>query len=333
MGSLIRRHNGYYYGVFSQRGKRVWRSLNTQSLDEAQAAYAQTSTEFISYKRITISEFRSHLRAILEGTLAPGTVEIYDRALSSLESTIGNRPLKSINPFQVDTFKAKRSKEVSLTTVHIEFRTLKAAFSRAVAYGFVEQNPFLLTKNISLPQRDPSFITKEDFARLLAVVDCPQMRAIILLAVCTMMRQGELVNLRWSDVNLQSGVIRLPARKTKTPRTVFLNRSALKVLASLPRNSEYVSTGASGKKLCGRSVSRKFKKYARAAGLPESIHYHSLRHTGATWLVQNNVPLPYVKDVMGHANISTTMVYAHTDAVHLKDSVQTFDHYLQAEFR
>lgn len=291
MGSLIQRTNGVYYGVFSQAGKRVWRSLSTRSLEEAQNVYALISREFVSHKKITVLELRKYLREVLVGTVAPGTVEIYDRALVALARTIGDRPLKSINVFQVDSFKAKRSKEVSLTTVNIEFRTLKAAFNRAFSYNFIETNPFMHTKNISLPQRDPSYISKVDFAMMLRLIDNPQMRAIILLAVCTMMRLGELVNLRWVDVCLDRGLIRLPARKTKRPRTIFLNKSAHKVLSELPRCAEYVFTNPEGKKLCGRSVSRKFKKYARMAGLPDTIHYHSLRHTGATWLVQNNVPL------------------------------------------
>jgi integrase len=329
VGSLIRRNSGVFYGVFSQDGKRVWRSMNTRSLEEAQAAFKEISREYVSYKRMTILQFRTHLLGVLDGTVSEGTLDLYDRSLRSLLKTIGDRPLRSVNALQVDLFKGRRSKDVSLTTVSIEYRTLKAAFNRAVNYNFIERNPFMLTKNIILPDRDPSYITRDEFIRLLALVDNVQMRSIILLAVCTMIRLGELVNLRWSDVDLSRNTIRLTARKTKKPRTVFLNVSASRILAGLPHTAEYVFPKANGTKLCGRSISRLFKKYVRKAGLPEAIHYHSLRHTGATWLVQNNVPLPYVKEVLGHRNISTTMVYAHADAIHLQESVRTFDHYLE----
>lgn len=221
------------------------------------------------------------------------------------------------------------SSNVSPITVNIEFRTLKAALNRAVNYGFIERNPFTLTSNITLPDRDPSFISIDDFVRLLTLVEDRQMRSLIMFAVCTMIRQGELVNLRWSDVDLNRNTIRLTAQKTKKPRTVFLNQSAARTLAGLPHSAEFVFPKADGTRLCGRSISRLFKRYVRMAGLPEAIHYHSLRHSGATWLVQNNVPLPYVKEVLGHRNIATTMVYAHTDAVHLQQSVQTFDRYLE----
>lgn len=328
VGSLIQRANGVYYAVFSQGRKRVWRSMNTRSYEEAVIAYEEIGSEFVSYKKTTVLQFRTHLLGVLEGTVSKGTLELYDRSLRSLSKTLGDRPLKTLNVFQVDQFKARRKKVVSATTVNIEFRTLKAAFNRAVNYGFIERNPFMLTKNITLPDRDPSFISKGELVRLLGVVDNSQMRSIIVFAVCTMMRQGELINLHWSDVDLTGSTIRLAALKTKKPRTVFLNRSATKILAGLPHSSEYVFPRSDGTRLCGRSISRLFKKYARKAGLPEAIHYHSLRHTGATWLVQNNVPLPYVKEILGHRNITTTMVYSHADSVHLQQSVQTFDRYL-----
>ena len=70
-------------------------------------------------------------------------------------------------------------------------------------------------------------------------------------------------------------------------------------------------------------------QYARQAGLPQGIHFHSLRHTGATWLVEGGVPITHVQALLGHSALSTTMVYAHTTPSHLRESVATLDDFLE----
>ena len=283
MGSLIRRENGFYYGIFPQNGKRVWRSTHVRSLDEAKEVFVELSKEYVSYKRMTILEFRIHLLNVLNGTLAPATVDLYDQALRKMAELIGNRLLRSITVYQVEEFKAKRIKQVSSTKVNMDFRTLKAAFNRAVSFGFMESNPFLRTKNITIAEREPRFLSQDEFRRLVAVVANIQMRAIMFLAVSTGMRQGEIINLKWEDVHIGAGMIKLVNRKafvlkSKKKRTVPLNQAAVKVLTGLPRKSEYVFVTRGGNRLCGRSVSRLFKKYVRMANLSDDIHFHSMRH-------------------------------------------------------
>lgn len=283
---------------------------------------------------MTIMEFRAHLLDLYQGDYRPGTLEIYGRALRSLANILGDRPIKSVNVLQVDTFKSRRRKEVADTTVKIEFRTLKAAFNHALKYNFIEENPFMRTKNINSTCKDAAFLTKEQFRRLLAVVDNNQMRSIIVLAVCTGMRRGEIVNLRWVDVHPEDGLIRLTNRadfvtKSKRPRTVFLNSHALTVLEELPHTSEYVFPKSDGTKLCAHSLSRQFKKHVRKAGLPQEIHFHSLRHTAATWLVQLHVPITFVKKFMDHSAIETTMRYEHVDNPHLLESLQVVSGFLE----
>ncbi len=73
----------------------------------------------------------------------------------------------------------------------------------------------------------------------------------------------------------------------------------------------YVFTGATGGRLDGSVASKAFKRYVRLAKLPESIRFHSLRHTCASWLVQRGVALPIVQAILGHSSIQVTQRYAH----------------------
>jgi integrase len=320
--------------VFSHAGKRVWRSTGTSVLEEAEQVFAELSTDYVSHKKLTIMQFREYLINLFEGDYAPGTLDIYARALKSLANTIGDRPIKSVNVLQVDTFKSRRRKEVSDTTVNIEFRTLKAAFNHALKYNFIDDNPFLRTNNIILAEKDAAFLTKKQFQQLLDVVDDNQMRSIILLAVMTGMRLGEIVGLQWANLNREEGIIRFSNRsgvmtKNRRPRTVYLMPRALTLFNEIPQTSEFVFPKGNGTKRCGRSVSRLFKKLVRKACLPNEIHFHSLRHTAATWLGQLHIPAPDLKKLMGHSSVSTTMRYLHVDAPHLRETLQVVNAFLE----
>ncbi|MFQ5870220.1 MAG: tyrosine-type recombinase/integrase [Candidatus Zixiibacteriota bacterium] len=93
----------------------------------------------------------------------------------------------------------------------------------------------------------------------------------------------------------------------------------------MPRRSEYAFCNRKSQRLSGPWVSRRFKRYVLRADLPKDIHFHTLRHTGASWLVQNNVPISYVKEILAHASISTTLIYAHSTTEHLRESLFKID--------
>lgn len=330
MASLIKRSNGIWYGVFSYKGKRVWRSTRSHDKEEAIAVFNLLSKEYVSWKKLTLTDFKMDLCEMLKATLTPSTVNLYEQAFTTFINVVGNRTLASVTPYHVERYKAKRMQTVSATKVNIDFRTLRAAFTRAVAFGMIETNPFRACRNVILPDRRPVFLSGPEFAMLLKVIDDKQMRLMVAIAVCTAMRLGELISLRWDAVDFNNRRIILTNRsnfmlKNKKQRDVPMNDNALRALEELPRKSEYVFTGLDGNRLCGRSVSRKFKKYVLRAGLSEEIHFHSLRHTGATWMVNANVPLLYVKEILGHSSITTTMMYSHTSLLHLQGSVRAID--------
>jgi integrase len=278
--------------------------------------------------------FRDEILGLLEGRLAATTIRLYGDALKSFLRIVGDRPLSSLTPYHVERFLTQRLNEVSAAKVNIDYSCLKAAFARAVTYRMIPQSPFEGIKRVPIPEQQPRFLSRQEFERLFRVIHDPTTRSIVVLAVCTAMRLGELVNLRWQDVDLNAGLIQLNNRKDfrtkgRRNRVVPLNQRAKAVIMGLPRISEYLFVGKSRNRLLERSVSRRFKKCVRAAGLPEEIHFHSLRHTGATWLVQSNVPISYVKEILGHSSVTTTMIYAHSTTDHLRESMLRIDPFFE----
>jgi site-specific recombinase XerD len=109
-------------------------------------------------------------------------------------------------------------------------------------------------------------------------------------------------------------------RKNDTPRILRIHPSQRGEL-----KSGFVFCKANGEAFTGDYVSKIFKKACKAAGIDKAIHFHSLRHSFASNLVQKGVSLYTIKELLGHSSISTTEVYAHLNMDSLKEAIRTFD--------
>jgi hypothetical protein len=122
--SLIKRSNGIYYGVFSQSGKRVWRSTRSSKIIEAREIYASIQSEFKSWDKLTVITFRDTLLDLVEGQIAHSTAALYRQVLTKLSTIIGDMRLGRIQAYHIELFKSKRLKEVSATKVNIDYSVM-----------------------------------------------------------------------------------------------------------------------------------------------------------------------------------------------------------------
>ncbi len=328
MPSLFKRSNGVYYICYEEDGKRRWRStgqtIKPAALKELIAF--QTSPRKLP-SRITLQSFIEEFLAYGKITFAPKTVEIYDRALHKLLSFAGNKVLSSVIPRDVDLYRAHRLSEVSPTSVNIDLRTLRAAFYTAVRWKLIPENPFKKVPFVRIPDRQPAYLTKEDFEGLLPLVSERWLRELIIASVSTGMRRGELLNLRWKDLDFERRLINIQSSdifRTKggKRRSVPMNDIVSQILWEKAQRSlgEYVFT-LHGRKIDGNWVTCKFRRYIRRAGLNPKLHFHSLRHTFATWLVQGGVSIYEIQKLLGHSNIAVTQIYSHLTSSELHDAV------------
>jgi integrase len=167
------------------------------------------------------------------------------------------------------------------------------------------------------------FFSKEEISKLVKAAKEPLKTGIIIL-INTGLRRGELFNLRWRDVDLKTKKLRVwPYEgftpKGKRPRSVPLNDEALKVLRILKKEnneSEYVFRPYGNL----HTLRRQFTNQAKELGLKGTLH--DLRHTFASHLAMEGVPIPVIKDLLGHSEISTTMIYAHLSPNHNRMAVE-----------
>ena len=160
------------------------------------------------------------------------------------------------------------------------------------------------------------FLTGEEFQRLGAALDAsdasPHVKGAIALLALTGCRRGEVLALRWSDVDLERGVVALRDAKTGA-RTVYLNLPAVRVLESLPREqgNPYVIVGRSGKARV--NVTKAWHVIRAAAELP-AVRLHDLRHSYASIGAAGGMSLPQLGALLGHTQPATTQRYAHLAA-------------------
>lgn len=345
MLSLFKRANGTYYILYLDGTKRRWKSTGTSYKPEAQRKLeefdhckSQTrkrrQTPRESHPKTTpsctLETFIADFLTYAQATFAPKTVDIYRRSLNRFSNLTGNKTLTALSSRDTDIFRARRLQEhLSPTTVNIETRSLRAAFATAVRWKMIQENPWREMKPLRIPEEQPAFLGKEDFARLIDAAHEPWLQEIIIAAVSTGLRRGELLNLQWKDVNLAERIMNIQssdAFKTKAGkrRVVPLNEVVLELLKrkSLQGQKEYVFSWR-GRKVRPDHFTRKFKQAARRAGLDPRLHVHSLRHTFATWLVQEGISIYEIQKLLGHSSIAVTQVYAHLATPQLHQAVET----------
>jgi integrase len=180
----------------------------------------------------------------------------------------------------------------------------------------------------------PAYFTKDDFKALLASVEDNDSKDLYICAVSTGMRQGELSALEWTSVDFVRKAIFVQntetfTTKTKRNRVVPMSEQLSKVLAVRKESA----TGAlvfhkNGRRLTKDVMSKGFKAYVRKAELSEKLHFHSLRHTFATWLVQEGVSIYEVQKLLGHSSIGMTQKYAHLAGGELHSAVNKLEIHL-----
>jgi integrase len=197
-------------------------------------------------------------------------------------------------------------------------RTLAAMMSWALRDGLVASNPCVGVKRIAPPKRE-RYLNWQEVRTLLSAADAlAQEGAIprsfadaVLLLALTGARRSEILELRWSEVDLDRARIILPRHRSKTgEKAITLNQASVAVLRRQPRtDQDHVFPGRGGMgPLVG--VSKRWELVRARAGLPD-LHMHDLRHTFASFAVANGASLFLVGKALGHTQATTTERYAH----------------------
>lgn len=243
MPTLFKRAGGIYYILYDLDGKRKWKSTGTtRHADAIQELLKFTESPPKINGRMSIDAFIKEYISYAGATFAPKTVDLYRRVLTRISFRHGNRLLRSITSRDADMYRVERLKEVSPTTVNIELRSLKAAFSTAVRWKLISSNPWTGVSMVKIPDKRPSYLSKEDFTKLMSIISQQWLKELVLVAVSTGLRRGELLNLHWENIDFANRLIHVQSSgsfKTKAGkrRAVPMNETVFNLLFDKPQKT------------------------------------------------------------------------------------------------
>ena len=219
--------------------------------------------------------------------------------------------LSTIAVRHIEEYKRMRLDKVKTGTINRELASLKHMFTIAEKLGkFDGKNPVKEVKFFQERQYVMKILDKEEIKRLIdAAAD--DLKSILIIAVSTGMRKGEIFNLRWSDIDFIDHYIHIKKTKSNVMRKVPMNSVVAGTLKGIERKTEFIFPSSWSKKYKHiMGVFRPFKAACKKAGI-EDLRFHDLRHTAATAMITGGIDLVTVSEILGHSTIQMTMKYAH----------------------
>ena len=277
-----------------------------------------------------IDAFITSLR--VQRSLSANTCEAYARDLAQFFAFAQTDDLKSIDRNVIRAYLGslqrpggKGRSPLDKRSVSRKLSAIKAFFKYAVKEGSINTNPAAGLRSPKIDKKLPSFLSEHQAGAAISSIrqhpkDAVRDTAIIELLYGSGLRSSELLGLRPADIDLGAGTVKVTGKGNKQ-RIVPLTRpaiAALRPLLAAKPDREAVFRGDNGRPLLRRQLQRIVKRAIRASGHGGKASPHVLRHTFATHLLDRGADLKAVKELLGHANLSTTQIYTHITMDRLK---------------
>jgi site-specific recombinase XerD len=275
----------------------------------------------------TIMSFCDEYYSYVEQEFSETYLRSVKLAFKTFSKFIGeNKNLDEITIKEIEKFKLSLLKTSPKGFV-VYFRNLKAAFNKAVLWGYINYNPFTKIKIIKAQVNKPIYLTMEDFNKIVECTENPNLQELFIFTFNTGCRVSEIVNLKWSDIDFDKEIITIGSSdfttKSKKQRIIPMNRDSNQILTNTwkAKRGDFVFHKSMGYHYHTDYISKKFKDSVRKAKLSEQIHFHTLRHSFASNLANRGVPLIVIQELMGHSSIVTTQIYSHTNLNNLREGI------------
>lgn len=348
-GSITRRKDGLYMGRYTvetatgTKRKTIYGKTRAEVSEKLNKALADRDGG-LTYNadNLKTGEYLQRwLEDSVRDTVRQRTYEGYAHIVERhIVPALGRVKLKALTPDRVrGLYRERLDSGLSPRTVQYIHTTLNKALKQAVADGLIPRNAAASLKAPRPTKKEIRPLTAEQVRDLISAVRGERSEALYTVAIHCGLREGELLALRWEDINLETATLQVrrtlsearsgrifEAPKSGKGRSLRLTRQATDALrahrkrqleekmqkAGLWEDHGLVFPSQVGTPLSARNLQRSFKSHLRRAGLSDSVRFHDLRHTCATLLLSRNVHPKYVQELLGHADIALTLnVYSH----------------------
>ncbi len=333
--------NGTYYLYYKKEdGNKTRVSCGTKFKNEAMKFLTQFDAKLKADSKkeetISIGEFRDQFLNHIEVTHAKTSYRMVKQSFKELIVYLGGRSfmLNEITQRSMETFLFNKF-QVSKHSAHLKYRHLKAAFNKALEWDLIPTNPFAKIRMPKIPEMQPAYINKEQLEKIVNAEPKQQLKDIYTIAFFTGMRRGEICNLTWACINFENNFIKVSntenfTTKSKRERQIPMTKVVREILERKKLEKDINAVGylfsLDGKNpIDGNYVCRKFKDAVECAELSSRIHFHSLRHSFCSALVEKGVNVFHIKQLAGHQSISVTERYTHLRKESLNEAMKSFD--------
>jgi integrase len=366
---IRKKGKGWEVAVFfgrDENGKqlRIWRTAPTRREAreiEASLQYERSTGSLVPGPRITVGEFLDRwLRDVCQVRVSPKTYANYTSIIRlHIMPSIGHVDLGKLTTpvVQAMVTRLHQKERLAASTVCLVHRVLKTAMGVAVDWKLVRENP---ARGVKLPRqenRSRRVLTIEELQRLMSAPMHDWLALSTLIAATTGMRRGEIAGLRWQNVDLAGGHLRVKSHRVRVGTEVIEGRPKTEnslrgipipeiLRMALLRHQEeqetlrtllggqylgedLVITSATSRPVDPTWMTNEFRKVCRENRIPE-VRLHSLRHTYATMLLNEaKLPVSVVSRLLGHARVTTTLsIYAHVTEQPREESAEYWDRIL-----
>jgi integrase/recombinase XerC len=276
---------------------------------------------------VQVEAYLRHLAA--ERAPSPHTLDAYRRDLGKLLVMMqahGVDNFQSLTPDRVRGMVATSHRQgLAPSSLQRLLSSWRGLFRYLAAEGLLAHDPVAGVRGPKLRRKLPQVLDTDEAAGLVTVEGDEAInvrdRAMLELFYSSGLRLSELTGLRWGDLDLAGGEVRVLGKGRK-PRIVPVGRFAVQALQALARGGnagpeQPVFPGRGGAPITSRAVQLRFKQIGLRQGTMKRIHPHLLRHTFASHMLESSGDLRAVQELLGHADIATTQIYTHLDFQHL----------------
>ncbi len=340
-----------WFGLWrDEDGQRVKKRVGTVKTTATPDGLTRTQAEAVLRKlrmqaADPVVEHAAHVTVELAGEALKARLKIKERKKSHQQTTegdlrnhlapfFGSKSLAKITPEDVERYIRHKQKTLAIKTVRNHVNTLHSIFDIGIRKGWCLSNPVKLADRPQIRRTETRirFLDQPKLDRLIAGAFPEDAlgsveRALYLTAAMTGLRQGELLGLRWRDVDFNARRVRVVSpyvrgefadpKSEGSGRSVPMATLVAKELAELRLRSFYSADDElvfahpeTGNPMDRSKLTRRFAAALERAGLPK-VTFHELRHTFGTRMAAAGVPIRTIQHWMGHADMKTTQIYAH----------------------
>lgn len=270
-----------------------------------------------------------------ERRLSKNTISAYQKDLNIITITL-KKDLNQLTKDEINNF-LKDMEASSRTKAHY-LTVLNSYYNYLIFTGILSMNPCDGIKSPKIEKKLPVYLTIEEIDKLFNIrLNKPidyRNKAMLELLFATGTRISELTNLTLSQINFEESIIKVMG-KGKKERIIPIANNALNYLKIyiynyreylIKNTNEYVFLNKNGEKISRQGFFKILKKMAQDSGINKNISPHILRHSFATYLLNNGVDLRVIQELLGHENLETTEIYSHLTNQKIKDDYNNHPH-------